>query len=445
MNIMNQEQNNQGSSNAFNQNLNVSQSTFNSQQQVNTDYQQITNQMNMQQPTPQPMNSFESENSSQNFNSKPPKKRNLGLIVGIALVVIAVIIGIFVFANNRVSTSGLVGNKNKLNATILIGGLNGKLVKTTNGSDWEDIKLPSNDNISPSGLAINGIDYVNGEYILYTRVQGTNGGMNNNTVLYKSSDGLNWELLTFSDGSFPKNLRSIEYINNNYYFISQWGALVTRQIYYGQNLNTTTKLLENDDLFSVYDAYAVAYAYGNDKFIVHVERNKKNWESKDAKTKYFYISNDGNNFEKYETDIAIYEMGFGNNVFVGVDAFETYGIYTSSDGINWTKTYEFDDYASDYGIVYRDNVFYVWYNDTIYTSNDGSTWKEFYKNSIDKNIIDFDYKNGVYAYTSLYSERNPKNYENEYSFKAFVSTDGKEWIESTFNIEDFDSSTLSIY
>ena len=50
----------------------------------------------MQEPTPQPMNNtFESGNAnSQNFNSKPPKKMNLGLIIGIVVAVAVVGVGI---------------------------------------------------------------------------------------------------------------------------------------------------------------------------------------------------------------------------------------------------------------------------------------------------------------------------------------------------------------
>ena len=96
-----------------NQNVNVNQTTFNSQQQVNADYQPITNQMNMQQPTPQPMNSFESENSNQNFNSKPPKKNHFGLIIGIiATSVIAGVGALLLFnrSSNQGDNNGITSN-----------------------------------------------------------------------------------------------------------------------------------------------------------------------------------------------------------------------------------------------------------------------------------------------------------------------------------------------
>ena len=113
--------NNQSLNNPFNpnvgSNINVSGQTFNSQPTVETISQgqpQLTSRVQqpiMQEPIPQPMNLFENANTSnQNFNSKPSKKMNLGLIIGI--VVMVMVIGIIV---------GLVFiNKNNINKEINI-------------------------------------------------------------------------------------------------------------------------------------------------------------------------------------------------------------------------------------------------------------------------------------------------------------------------------------
>jgi len=81
----------------MNQDNNYNTQGYNtSNQNFNNNYQQPTNQMNMQQPTPQAINSFESSNTSnQNFNSKPPMKLNTGLIIGIVSI-IHLIIMIFI-------------------------------------------------------------------------------------------------------------------------------------------------------------------------------------------------------------------------------------------------------------------------------------------------------------------------------------------------------------
>lgn len=83
--------NNQNFNNTFNQGMqqsaNVNQQTFNQQAQPTSNYQQPINQPNMQQPTSQSMNTFDSGNAnSQNFNSKLPKKINLRLIIGVVAV-----------------------------------------------------------------------------------------------------------------------------------------------------------------------------------------------------------------------------------------------------------------------------------------------------------------------------------------------------------------------
>ena len=97
---MNQEQNNLNPNNFNTQGNNgipnnqpLNNQNFNQGMGFN---QQPINQMNMQQPTPQPMNNtFESGNAgNQSFNSKSPKKMNLGLIIGIVAVVAVVGVGI---------------------------------------------------------------------------------------------------------------------------------------------------------------------------------------------------------------------------------------------------------------------------------------------------------------------------------------------------------------
>lgn len=79
-------------------------------QQVNTNmHQQPMNQMNIQQPTQQPVNSFESGNvNNQNLNSKPSKKMNLGLIIAIvAIIVIIVVVTIILLSYNSNSENSL--------------------------------------------------------------------------------------------------------------------------------------------------------------------------------------------------------------------------------------------------------------------------------------------------------------------------------------------------
>lgn len=96
----------------FNQGMSVNQQPINPQPQQPSNYEQPINQMNMQQPTPQPMNTFESGNTNnQNFNSKPPKKMNLGLIIGIVGIVAATIgIGIYVLLKPNLNKNNNTNN-----------------------------------------------------------------------------------------------------------------------------------------------------------------------------------------------------------------------------------------------------------------------------------------------------------------------------------------------
>lgn len=93
-----------------NQNIN---NTYTQQAQINNTnmYQQLIN------PQPQPTNTFESGNANNlSFNSKLPKKMNLGLIVGIVAVVAVVGIGI-VFGSKLLSNGGNDNSNNGNNSS----------------------------------------------------------------------------------------------------------------------------------------------------------------------------------------------------------------------------------------------------------------------------------------------------------------------------------------
>ncbi len=77
-------------------------------QQINTNQSQ--NQINIQQPTPQPTNYYEGGiNNNQIKNTKQPKKTNIGLIIGIIVLVAAIAGGILLF-NNKKGNNSLTNN-----------------------------------------------------------------------------------------------------------------------------------------------------------------------------------------------------------------------------------------------------------------------------------------------------------------------------------------------
>lgn len=108
---MNQEQNNLNPNNFNTQGNNG----ISNNQPLNNQGIGFNQQPIMQEPTLQPMNTFESGNANnQNFNSKQPKKMNIGLIVGIVVAVAVVGVGI-VFSSKLLSNGG--NNNNDSNGT----------------------------------------------------------------------------------------------------------------------------------------------------------------------------------------------------------------------------------------------------------------------------------------------------------------------------------------
>lgn len=363
------------------------------------------------------------------------KKIFLIVICGVMLAVLA----------GCKNSSSLGNDKNnlELNNTVYLGGSNGKLLKTKNGTKWEEVELPSNNNINSSELIIKGMKYLNGEYLLYTIPMGKNGGSSTRTILYKSSNGKDWELSL--QGSFLGNWQSVDYINNKYYVLGGGFGISQIRLTTGDNINNAVNDLIQDDLFENWNAYVKDYAYGNNKFVVHVERDKKYYENSDTITKYFYVGTPEQGFTKYDANISLDVLESGNGVYVGIDAFDRKAIYNSVDGINWTKVLDFDSSSlRKFGVIYRDNKFYLWYNDIIYTSSDGINWNEFYKNTDKQGIIAFDYRNGTYVYTSLFTEKDPKTYESIHTFKIFISANGTDWVESSFKSEDYNNSSIYI-
>lgn len=112
----------------FNQNMSVNQQPINAKPQPMTGFQQQI----MQEPPLQSMNNaFNSGNANnQNLNSKPSKKINLGLIIGIVAVVAVIGIGL-VFGSKLLSNgSNNSGSESSYNKnTITIGGIEMPIVK----------------------------------------------------------------------------------------------------------------------------------------------------------------------------------------------------------------------------------------------------------------------------------------------------------------------------
>ncbi len=160
-------QDNQSLNNTFNQDVN--QTTWNSQPQVNTNYQQTTNQENIQEPTPQPTNTLENGKASQNFNSKPPKKMNLGFMIGIVVAVavigVGAVLGSKLFLNtdrnnsteNNVSDNTSNDTSSSTNNNTSESGMQNNR-KSISDYTWKDFVISIDNNIIAMGNPVNSIE-----------------------------------------------------------------------------------------------------------------------------------------------------------------------------------------------------------------------------------------------------------------------------------------------
>lgn len=155
-------QNNNTFNQGMQQSTNVNQPTFNPQPQPTPSFQQPINQMNMQQPTPQSMNTFESGNANnQSFNSKPPKKMNLGLIIGIVVVVAVIGIGgILLFNNiNNDNNSGSSSENNTINNNSQNNNNDSQNNnKAITDYSWKDFVISIDNHIITMGMKVNSIE-----------------------------------------------------------------------------------------------------------------------------------------------------------------------------------------------------------------------------------------------------------------------------------------------
>lgn len=227
----------------FNQGMSFDQQSINPQPQLIPNYQQSI----MQEHTPQHINNpLESGNSrNQNFNRKPLKKMNLGLIIGIVAVVAVVGVGIF-FCSNLISK-----NKNDNNLSEL---------------NDEDIKITGN-------IELIG-EYKKDEYKILTRVYEDGNFFRYVDNYNKTLDILdkNGKVLFTMD-----NLANISYIGDGYFENSGFAEDTFQIIDIKGNIQTfnteydNTFYYENDVLYYSYLNTTQAYDLKNKKVLWKVE------------------------------------------------------------------------------------------------------------------------------------------------------------------------------
>jgi len=278
--MMNQEQNNLNPNNfntqgnngipnnqplnnqSFNQGIGVNQQPINPQPQPTPSFQQPINQMNIQQP----MNTFESDNTSnQSFNSKPPKKMNLGLIIGIVAAVAVIGIGALLLFNKPSSQTNNNGTTNN-NANVVYND-NSRNIKSTYTFDeatsqfafkeYEtSLIFKQTDNVKFSSISFKPLSNVvsfyyekdDATYFTFQFEESSSTNINefvnnfNNGILGGGKSQLSFENIKILQSNDEYVFVSCQQKGNssyNYYFAKQIG----NKVFYGHN----NRRLESDD------------------------------------------------------------------------------------------------------------------------------------------------------------------------------------------------------
>ena len=306
----NQPLNNQSFNNTFNQ------QSINAQPQPTPSYQQPINQMNVQQPTPQPMNTFESGNANnQNFNSKPPKKMNLGLIIGIVAVVVAIVIGgILLLGKNTNNDDSSSNNKN------LSG--NAKLVKTynnistyINAGDLNQVDFDAeNKVVDINGKVIVDVDITQRTYL----GDGYFATKKSNNISIRKN---NQEIFTFTyngDIAYKNDVLYYTSSIDNQKYVVAYDLKNKKELW--KNKGENPFILENDNI--VVKSYSNVYGNNYNSYgIINKNRNVIATADKDTNvyptaTDYYYkVSNNKVEIYNGASKVSDYSLETKDNVY----------------------------------------------------------------------------------------------------------------------------------
>lgn len=253
------------------QSMNVNQPTFNPQPQSTQNYQRPINQMNIEQPTPQPMNNtFENGNASnQSFNNKPPKKMNLGLIIGIVAVV--AVVGVAIVFGSQLLSNGNDGTSSSVNQN-----LDGKvkLVKNYNQistyidtGDLNQIHFDAeNKVIDIKGNVIVNAEFTKRKYLGDDYYAVING---NNIVITKNNDEM-FKFVNNGNIAYDNNTLYYTTIVNNEKFIVAYDLVNKKELWKTRGENPF--VLENGNI--VVESYRNTYDNRYDSFGI-INKNGK--------------------------------------------------------------------------------------------------------------------------------------------------------------------------
>lgn len=260
--------------------------------------------------------------------------------------------------------TGIVGNGQDIiyadGKYFLVSSSPAKVCYSENLENWTEIELNSN-YLQPTSII-----YGNGTFI----ISGLSGLGTDNTYIYRSTDGINWELKQLSTGrSYSQSINAAKFCNNNfilmagYYYYNTNTGERTRSItqifmskngidwtmyeytYWGSKVVTPSDITYHNNLY-----VRVGYAG-----TIFTSTNLENWTEQSSGTEDRFVS---------------VSYGKGQYIAVGDNGM----IMTSSDGINWIK----QDSGSNSLLTsshYSNGMYIVCgYNGTILQSINGISW-----------------------------------------------------------------------
>ena len=332
---------------SFNQGMGFNQQPINPQPQPTPSYQQPI----MQEPTPQPMNNtFESGNAnSQNFNSKPPKKMNLGLIIGI--VVAVAVVGVGIAFGSKLLSNGNGGTSSSVNQN-----LDGKvkLVKNYNQistyidtGDLNQIHFDAeNKVIDIKGNVIVNAEFTKRKYLGDDYYAVING---NNIVITKNTDEI-FKFVNNGNIAYDNNTLYYTTIVNNEKFIVAYDLSNKKELWKTRGENPF--ILENGNIAvkgysntydNRYDSYGIIDKNGN--VIAFADKNTAVYPT--ATTYYFKLVNKKLEIYNGATKVNEFSLETKDKVFYEF-------VSPLSNGMFVIKEYDSNTFKNIYKVYDRD-------------------------------------------------------------------------------------------
>lgn len=263
-----------------------------------------------------------------------------------------------------------------------------KVITSTDGITWTAGATIS---IFLSINTVTGIVFGNGIFVAYQAIPDGSSAI----TVASSVDGTTWtKRTTVFTSSVYDNIVSCSFLNGIFILVGNTGSTYIPRIVTSTDgitwTSRTTGLAAADEILGV--------AYSANLFIVTAT------VSADG-SKILLKSTNGTTWTKmtfpYQSDGYLYGIYFINNTFVIITS--TYKVFTSSDGINWTKSST--NFPSSFPrLLSVNNLLYlnVYKNTvrTIYVSTNGIDWSILPTSFTTQRIDAITYGNGLYVSTS---------------------------------------------